>query len=94
MNKLINFESHVPYYAQLMEILRSKVYQREWASGDQIPSEQNLCDHYQVSRTVVRQALRELEHEGVVTRKKGKGTFVSYPKISEGLVADVCVIQG
>ncbi|HZD55183.1 MAG TPA: GntR family transcriptional regulator [Anaerolineales bacterium] len=86
MNELINFDSHIPYYVQLMEILRGKVYQKEWVPGDQIPSEQNLCDQYQVSRTVVRQALRELEHEGVINRKKGKGTFISHPKISEGLV--------
>ena len=39
-----------------------------------------------VSRTVVRQALRELELDGVITRRKGKGTFIAEPKISEGLV--------
>lgn len=86
MEELINFESHIPYYIQLMDILRDKVQQKTWVPGDQIPSEQSLCEHYQVSRTVVRQALRELEHEGVINRKKGKGTFISHPKISEGLV--------
>jgi GntR family transcriptional regulator len=82
----INFESHIPYYIQLMDILREKVQQAEWRPGDQIPGEQDLCERYQVSRTVVRQALRELEFEGVITRQKGKGTFISLPKISEGLV--------
>ena len=82
----INFESHIPYYIQLMDILREKVQQAEWRPGDQIPGEQDLCERYQVSRTVVRQALRELEYEGVITRQKGKGTFISRPKISEGLV--------
>jgi GntR family transcriptional regulator len=86
MEKLINFESHIPYYIQLMDIVRERVQLKEWTHGDQIPSEKSLCDHYQVSRTVVRQALRELEHEGVICRKKGKGTFISPPKISEGLV--------
>jgi len=86
MEKLINFDSHIPYYIQLMDIVRERVQLKEWNHGDQIPSEKSLCDHYQVSRTVVRQALRELEHEGVICRKKGKGTFISPPKISEGLV--------
>ncbi len=86
MKDAINFESHIPYYIQLMDILREKVQQSEWRPGDQIPGEQDLCERYQVSRTVVRQALRELEYEGVITRQKGKGTFISLPKISEGLV--------
>jgi GntR family transcriptional regulator len=86
MNELINFESRIPYYLQLMEILKEKVQKKEWTAGDQIPGEQDLCALYQVSRTVVRQALRELELEGVISRRKGKGTFISPPKISEGLV--------
>jgi GntR family transcriptional regulator len=81
----INFDTHIPYYIQLMDILRDKVQQGEWLPGSQIPGEQDLCEHYQISRTVVRQALRELEYAGVITRQKGKGTFVSPPKISEGL---------
>jgi GntR family transcriptional regulator len=86
MNEKINFESHVPYYIQLMEILKEKVQLGNWVPGDQIPGEQDLCEIYRVSRTVVRQALRELELEGVILRRKGKGTFISQPKISEGLV--------
>jgi GntR family transcriptional regulator len=86
MKDSINFDSHIPYYIQLMDILRDKVQHREWAPGDQIPGEKDLCEHYQVSRTVVRQALRELEFEGVISRQKGKGTFIAPPKISEGLV--------
>ena len=86
MKESINFDSHIPYYLQLMDILREKVQQAEWIPGDQIPGEQDLCEQYQVSRTVVRQSLRELEFEGVISRQKGKGTFISLPKISEGLV--------
>ncbi|KAF0111939.1 MAG: GntR family transcriptional regulator [Chloroflexi bacterium] len=86
MNGTINFESHIPYYIQLMDILKEKVQQKNWLPGDQIPGEQDLCELYKVSRTVVRQALRELELEGVVNRRKGKGTFISLPKINEGLV--------
>ena len=85
MNETINFESRIPYYIQLMDILKEKVQLGNWNPGDQILGEQDLCELYGVSRTVVRQALRELELEGVVNRRKGKGTFISLPKISEGL---------
>ena len=82
----IKADSPVPYYAQLIELLRQKINRKTWLPGNQIPGEEELCRQYEVSRTVVRQALRELELEGLVTRRKGKGTFVAEPKISEGLV--------
>ncbi|MFN2119514.1 MAG: GntR family transcriptional regulator [Anaerolineales bacterium] len=86
MDTRIDFASHLPYYIQLIDILREKVHVGEWSPGDQIPGEQELCEVYEVSRTVVRQALRELELDGMISRRKGKGTFIAPPKISEGLV--------
>ena len=86
MNEKINFESPIPYYIQLVNILKEKIQSEVWKPGDQIPGEQDLCEMYGVSRTVVRQSLLELELEGLINRRKGKGTFISLPKISEGLV--------
>ncbi|HEX5838029.1 MAG TPA: GntR family transcriptional regulator [Anaerolineales bacterium] len=86
MIEKINFESPIPYYIQLVNILKEKIQSEVWKPGDQIPGEQDLCEMYGVSRTVVRQALLELELEGLINRRKGKGTFISLPKISEGLV--------
>ncbi|GAP13143.1 transcriptional regulator, GntR family [Longilinea arvoryzae] len=82
----IDFNNHVPYYIQLIEILKGMVDEKIWKPGDQIPGEEELCQTYQISRTVVRQALQELEREGVIVRRKGKGTFIAEPKIVEGLV--------
>jgi len=86
MSNSIDFGSHIPYYIQLMDILKDKIHTKKWLPGDQIPGEQDLCSLYKVSRTVVRQALQQLELDGEINRRKGKGTFVSLPKISEGLV--------
>lgn len=86
MKDKIDFGSNIPYYIQLIDILKVRVQTGIWAAGDQIPGEQDLCKIYGVSRTVVRQALLELELEGTVIRRKGKGTFITKPKISEGLV--------
>lgn len=82
----INFASNVPYYLQLIDILKEKINQGDWRPGEQIPSEPDLCATYEVSRTVVRQALREIEMERLIVRRKGKGTFVAEPKITESLV--------
>lgn len=82
----LDFDSHIPYYIQLMDLIKDQVSKDKWHHGDRIPGEQDLCEMYGVSRTVVRQALRELEFQGIINRRKGKGTFISIPKISEGLV--------
>jgi len=81
----IDHNSHVPYYAQVMEALRERIERGEWKAGDQLPGEPELCVLFDVSRTVIRQALSELLHDGLILRAKGKGTFVAEPKIVENL---------
>ncbi len=87
----IDFQSHLPYYYQLIEILKQQIEDGVWVPGDKMPSELELCDSYGVSRTVVRQALRELEANSFIVRRKGKGTFVAKPKINEGLIQRLTV---
>ena len=84
--KGVDLSSPIPYYLQLIEALKQKIERSDWKPGDQLPSEPDLCVIYRVSRTVVRQALGELELEGLILRRKGKGTFVTEPKIDESLV--------
>jgi GntR family transcriptional regulator len=79
----IDKASPVPFYYQLRQLLERAVADGVLAAGDQIPTEASLCERYDVSRTVVRQALSDLERTGLVTRLKGKGTFVAQPKVSE-----------
>lgn len=80
----IERRSPVPFYSQLMQLIRNDIIERGLEPGDSLPGEHRLCEQYGVSRTVVRQALLELEHEGVVRREKGKGTFVGDPRTSRG----------
>jgi len=79
----IDRASPVPFYYQLRQLLERAVADGVLATGEQIPTEASLCERYEVSRTVVRQALSDLERTGLVTRLKGKGTFVAEPKVSE-----------
>lgn len=81
----IDKENPIPYYIQLKESLSEKIERGEWKPGAQLPSEPELCQVFDVSRTVIRQALQAMTYEGLVVRKKGKGTFVAEPKISENL---------
>ncbi len=82
----VDHSSPVPYYAQVKEALREGIEHGTWKPGDQLPGEPELCTMFDVSRTVIRQALTELMYDGLIVRAKGKGTFVAEPKISENLV--------
>lgn len=79
----------IPYYYQLKVILSEEITSGALAAGTQLPGEHELCAFYDVSRTVVRQALNELYYEGLVERRRGKGTFVARPKLPEGLMSDL-----
>lgn len=86
MARVIDRSSALPFYHQLKQILLADLRDRELAPGDRLPGDHDLCATYDVSRTVVRQALSELETEGVIERVKGRGTFVAPQRIPEHLV--------
>lgn len=71
----------VPLYVQLRETLRRDIRDRGLRPGDRIPTEAQLEAQYGVSRATIRQAVGDLELEGVLRRVQGSGTFVATPKI-------------
>ncbi|MBK8019973.1 MAG: GntR family transcriptional regulator [Chloroflexi bacterium] len=85
MSTLIDLDSHIPYYVQVKDVLRGRMKDGTWGPGDRLPSEAELCAMFNVSRTVIRQALQDLIHEGLIKRRKGKGSFVAAGKINEQL---------
>lgn len=85
----IDRSSYIPLYIQVMDAIQEYIEEGDAESGEQFPGEPELCRMFDVSRTVIRQALRELEHKGLITRKKGKGTFVAEPKIRESLFQEL-----
>nr|WP_307818880.1 GntR family transcriptional regulator [Streptomyces sabulosicollis] len=80
----IDRDAALPFYAQLKELLLPQLGS-VWKVGERLPGEVTLCERYGVSRTVVRQALDELEGEGRIVRRKGQGTFVAARKVDESL---------
>ncbi|MBK9124534.1 MAG: GntR family transcriptional regulator [Chloroflexi bacterium] len=79
----IDKSSPLPYHFQLREIIRGEIAANRWQHGDQLPSENQLCELFAVSRTTVREALDALVNEGLLRREKGLGTFVADPKFLE-----------
>jgi len=73
---MINKFSSIPLYLQLKELIINKIESNEYPPNTQIPSEQELCQMYDISRPTVRQAITELTNSGYLYKEKGKGTFV------------------
>ncbi len=72
-------------YLQLLDIITQQITAKKLEPGDMLPSENEFCEAYHISRTTVRQALRELEEQGLITRKRGLGTYVTEQKVSRHL---------
>jgi GntR family transcriptional regulator len=77
----VDKDTPVPLYYQLKLQVQGLIDSGALQIGDMLPPENELCGYLSVSRPTVRQALSELVAEGWLTRQKGKGTFVSRPKI-------------
>lgn len=97
-NRLIPTNAE-PLYRQLMARIRDDVSSGVYPAESQIPSEQEMCAHYGVSRVTVRRAISELTDEGILRKQQGKGTFVCTPKLCRDLrdinsFHECCRMQG
>lgn len=63
-------------YVQLTNILLARIRTGEWKTGRQIPTEEDLCKGFGVSKITVRRAIHNLVIEGYLEKIQGKGTFV------------------
>jgi GntR family transcriptional regulator len=85
IEKTIDRDSKLKLYVQIYTIIREKIKSGEWPAGTQIPTEDELCKTYDVSKVTVREAIQELVREGCLKRQQGKGTFVTYSVPHPGL---------
>jgi len=86
MRALVSKRSPERMADQLARVLADGIRNQGLCVGDPVPGEHALCRDFAVSRTVVRQALGQLEQRGIVQRHKGKGTFVGDGKTGETFV--------
>ena len=82
---IINRETASPMYEQLAAILSGKIAAGELAVGQRLPTELDFARSYTVSRDTVRQAIAILERQGLVSRRRAKGTFVAATRVTQDL---------
>lgn len=71
----------IPAYQRIQSAIRKRIDAGQLRPGDPVSSERDLAKMHQVSLMTARHALATLEHEGLVERRRGIGTFVATPKI-------------
>src|SRR6267378_4266591 len=81
----IDPNSPIPLYAQVESILAVGIADGTFPPGTRLPNEDELVEQYAVSRTTIRQTIQNLVRRGLVEIRRGKGTFVLEPKITQDL---------
>lgn len=81
----IDPDSPLPLYAQLESILAAEIAAGTLPPGSRLPNEEELVERYAVSRTTIRQTIQNLVRRGLIEIRRGKGTFVLEPKITQEL---------
>lgn len=77
--------SSTPLYKQVADLIRTKIAGEQLVAGDRLPTEQRLSKDLGLGISTVRNAYALLVDEGIVTRRAGRGSFVSKPKLSRQL---------
>jgi GntR family transcriptional regulator len=75
------FATSIPLYIQIAESLLDQIESGELSPGDRLPSEREWSELLGVNRMTLRQALRQLEMQGLLVRRQGDGTYVAESKI-------------
>lgn len=77
----------LPLYTQIKDALRARILDGTYPPHHQMPSESELGESFRASRITVRQALGDLQKEGLIFRIHGKGTFVSRPRAFQNVTS-------
>ena len=75
----------ISLYMQIKDLLVARIARRDWSPGSIIPSEMQLARELGVSQGTVRKAITELVENNVLTRRQGRGTFVSHHDVDRAL---------
>ncbi|KAA3646703.1 MAG: GntR family transcriptional regulator [Chloroflexi bacterium] len=79
----IDRNSTIPLYEQIKQIIRSQILSGEYSFGSRLPTEEELCEQFDVSTITVKRALSELVRAGLIQRRRGSGTIVTRKPVDD-----------
>src|SRR6516165_11571119 len=89
----VSVKSDEPLYLQVVRVLKDAIVSGEYPVGSQLPTEEELCEQFSVSRYTVREALRRLREDSLVSSRQGAGTTVVPPRPVESFIHEVMSIN-
>ena len=89
----VNAKSDDPLYLQVVRALKAEIVSGIFPVGSQLPTEEELCERFSVSRYTVREALRRLREDDLVASRQGAGTTVVPPRPADSFVHEVMSIN-
>ena len=79
MNIILDTESNISIYEQIVKSIKNSIIQEEIMPGDLLPSIRSLARDLQISVITTKRAYEELEKEGLIYSVQGKGFYVKEP---------------
>jgi GntR family transcriptional regulator len=86
-------KSEGPLYVRIARALKEEIVGGVYPVGSRLPTEDDLCERFSVSRFTVREALRRLREDNLVSSRQGAGTIVVPRRSSDSYVHDVMSIN-
>lgn len=87
--KELSKNTPIPLYYQLEALILEEIENGTYPPGSMIPTEKELSEMFNISRTTVRQAIMDLVQKELLYRTKSKGTFVAHPKTSQDFMRTI-----
>jgi len=82
---IIDPTSPIPLYAQVEAVLAAGIADGSYPPGTRLPNEETLIERFGVSRTTIQKTVQNLISRGLIEIRRGKGTFVIQPRITQEL---------
>jgi len=81
----------IPLYSRVAMIIQHKILSGQYDAGERLPTEEELVRYFGVSKITIRSALAILEANGLITRSRGKGTYVAdvIPEIPQSIFTNM-----